>query len=179
MIKVAMMVGSLRKESLTLKLGEFLKNRYSDKLDVEIVNIDVPLYNGDIDNDADRPASVTTLFNQVKDADAVFMVTPEYNNSTSGVLKNAIDWVSRSPYLNNKPGLIAAQSMGMTGGARGYLALHEILNRIPMMLLPGNDILLPASHTKFAEDGSINDEGTVKFIDGVIENFITYYNKVK
>ena len=179
MIKVAMLVGSLRKDSSSLKLGKYIQNAHRDKFDIEIVDINLPHYNGDFDTPDTRPETVTKFLETMKNADAVFFITPEYNNSTSGVLKNAIDWASRSPYLANKPGLIAAQSMGMTGGARGFLSLHSILNRLPMRILPGNDILLAASHTKFDENGNLNDEGTVKFINMVMDNFVEYYNKVK
>lgn len=180
MIKVVMMVGSLRKGSYNMMLGKHIQKRYADRLEIEILDIDVPNYNGDLDNPQDTPEKVKTLNRKIDEADAVMMITPEYNHGMSGVLKNAIDWVSRTqPGLKDKPGLIAACSMGQTAGARGYLNLYTVLDTMPMWLLPGNDILIGAVHTKFDDKGVLIDEGTVTFIDGVINQFVDFYHHVK
>lgn len=180
MIKIVMMVGSLRKGSYNMMLGKHVQKRYADQLEIEILDIDVTNYNGDLDNPTDTPEKVKVMNQKIHDADAVFMITPEYNHGLSGVLKNAIDWASRTqPGLKNKPGLIASCSMGQTAGARGYLNLYTVLDTMPMWLLPGNDILIGAVHTKFDESGMLIDEGTVTFIDGVMNQFIEYYNQVK
>ncbi|MBV8929811.1 MAG: NAD(P)H-dependent oxidoreductase, partial [Mycobacteriaceae bacterium] len=80
---------------------------------------ELPFYNEDIDNPADIPASVTTLREAVAQADAILVVTPEYNGSIPGVLKNSIDWLSR-PYgqsaLNGKPLAVVGTSFGQYGG---------------------------------------------------------------
>lgn len=179
MIKTTFLVGSLRKDSYNMKVAEHIQSRYAESLDIEILDIDVPHYSEDLDVDGLRPDSVEILNKKIQESDAVFMITPEYNHALSGVLKNAIDWVSRTPGLVGKPGLIASASMGATAGARAYNSLLQILDTMPMYLLPGFDIMIGAVHEKFNQEGQLTDEGTLKFLDLVIENFIDYYHKVK
>ncbi len=180
MVNVAILVGSLGKDSYSHKLAEHLKSRYAHKFDVNVISVDVPNYNEDLDNDESRPLSVTKMIEQVNKADAVFLITPEYNHSVTGIIKNKIDWLSRSrPGLSKKPGLAMALSQGMTAGARAYAHLISILDTMPMYLLPGFDILVGAVHKRFDENGKLVDQPTIDFIDLVINEFETYYHKVK
>lgn len=179
MIKTSFLVGSIREGSYNAMVAKHMQKRYADKLDIEILNIDIPHYNEDLDVDGKRPDSVEVFNRKILEADAVFMITPEYNHALSGILKNAIDWVSRTPGLKGKPGLIASASMGGTAGARGYNSLQEILDAMPMYLLPGFDILIGSVHEKFDQNGNLTDETTIEFIDLVVDKFIEYYHKVK
>ncbi|QIK70780.1 NAD(P)H-dependent oxidoreductase [Erysipelothrix sp. HDW6C] len=179
MMNVKMLVGTISQKSASLALGLHFQKRYSDTMNIEILNIDLPHYNGDIDNDSDRPAAIVEFYDKLAQADAVIIITPEYNNSIPGVLKNAIDWGSRTKHFTNKATLLAATSMGMTGGARGYMHLLDIMHRLPMMVLPGNDILVANTRSKFSETGELTDLPTVEFIDGVVDAFVNYYNMVK
>lgn len=179
MIRIKMMVGTLSQKSQSKALGQHFIDTFKDDVVIEFIDLNLPLYNGDLDRDDTRPESIQNFFNELKEADAFIMITPEYNNSVSGVLKNAIDWASRSKDFTHKPALIAANSMGMTGGARGYMHLYEILQRVPMYVLPGNDILVSRAHLKIDESGRLNDEDTIQFIDGVFERFINFYHMVK
>ncbi|CAM3751562.1 NADPH-dependent FMN reductase [Erysipelothrix urinaevulpis] len=179
MIKTVFLVGSLREKSYNMMIAKHIQKRYADRLEIEILDIDLPNYNQDLDMDGKRPEKVENFNAKVNEANAVFMITPEYNHGVSGVLKNAIDWVSRTPGLNNKPGLVASSSMGATAGARGYNNLIQVLDTMPMYLLPGNDIMIGSVHEKFDQDGNLIDEGTVQFIDLVVDKFIEFYNKVK
>src|SRR5690606_38399591 len=96
MFKVAIVVGSLRKDSMNLKLGKALAALGQGKFQSSFVDIaDLPLFNQDLE--ANPPAAVTKFKSEIEAADAVLFVTPEYNRSVPGVLKNAIDWGSR-PY---------------------------------------------------------------------------------
>jgi NAD(P)H-dependent FMN reductase len=122
---VLVLVGSLRAASLNRQLAELAAETAPEGIDVSVYQGvggglgDLPFYNEDIDNPADVPASVTALRSAVADADAVLVVTPEYNGSIPGVLKNAIDWLSR-PYgqsaLNGKPLAVVGTAFGQYGG---------------------------------------------------------------
>lgn len=179
MIKTVFLVGSAREQSYNMFIAKHMQKRYADKLDIEIINIDLPHYNEDLDVDGNRPEVVEVFNKQINEADAVYMITPEYNHALSGILKNAIDWASRTPGLKEKPGLIASSSMGATAGARAYNSLLQILDTMPMYLLPGYDIMIGSVHEKFDQNGNLTDEGTINFIDLVVDKFIEYYHKVK
>ncbi|RYJ02760.1 MAG: NAD(P)H-dependent oxidoreductase, partial [Actinomycetales bacterium] len=96
---IAVLVGSLRSDSVNRKLAELLAERAPEGVRVDIVDglADVPFYNEDIDNPSDIPASAAALRDRVRAAERVLAVTPEYNGTMPAVLNNAIDWLSR-PY---------------------------------------------------------------------------------
>ncbi|MBX6351900.1 MAG: NAD(P)H-dependent oxidoreductase [Thermoflavifilum sp.] len=177
-MRLATLVGSLRRDSLNMKLARWMQARYHDKLEMEILPIgDLPFYN--TDQELDPPPVVREFKRKVKDADAVLIVTPEYNWSIPGVLKNAIDWLSRvEKVMNGKPALIAGVSNGMMGTIRAQLHLREVLASpgVGARLFPpgGNEILITFGDQKFDAAGQLNDEATVAFIDGVIDKFIDW-----
>ena len=180
MIKGVFLVGSLRKNSYNKLLAEHIIEHFSDKIEFEMLDIDLPLYNEDLDLEGKRPEKVELFNKKISDADVVFMATPEYNHALSGVLKNAIDWASRTqPGLEEKPGLIMSASLGATAGARAYNSLLQILDTMGMRLLPGNDIMVGAVHEKFDETGKLHDASTISFIELVMDKFMTYYDQVK
>ena len=124
--RVLALVGSVRKASLNRQLAELAVESAPGGVSVTVyAGVDdgglgeLPFYNEDIDNPADVPASVTAIREAVNGADAILVVTPEYNGSIPGVLKNAIDWLSR-PYgqsaLNGKPLAVIGTSLGQYGG---------------------------------------------------------------
>jgi NAD(P)H-dependent FMN reductase len=106
--RVAVLVGSLRADSVNRKLAELLRDQAPDDVTLDLVDGlgELPFYNEDIDNEADVPEAVRTLRDRVGSADRVLAVTPEYNGTMPAVLNNAIDWLSR-PYgqsaLTGKP----------------------------------------------------------------------------
>jgi NAD(P)H-dependent FMN reductase len=124
-LKVLVLVGSLRAASINRQLAELAIESAPDGVTVTVYSGhgggigELPFYNEDIDNPADVPGSVTALREAVGDADAVLAVTPEYNGSIPGVLKNALDWLSR-PYgqsaLNGKPLAVIGTALGQYGG---------------------------------------------------------------
>lgn len=182
MIKVAVLVGSLRKDSYNLKVAKHLQERYADRLELEILDIDLPLYNEELNTPETRPNNVQVFMDKIEEADALFMVSPEYNHGISGVMKNAIDWASRPD--KGKRGLIAkivlpmTASTGATAGARAYSSILITLNCLAVKVLPGNDIMFGAVHTQFDENDKLINEGTIKFVDGVIEKWIKFYHKM-
>jgi len=177
-MKVAAIVGSLRKDSYNRQLAETLKERYSSKFDLEILEIgNLPHYNQD--NEFDPAPSVKEFKQKVKEADAVLLLTPEYNWSIPGVLKNALDWLSRvDKVLIGKPVMVAGAATGLLGTIRAQLQLRQILSALQVDLFPpaGNEILINQAQTKFT-DGRLTDEGTLSFLDEVVERFTAFVTK--
>ncbi|MBC1562231.1 NADPH-dependent FMN reductase [Listeria booriae] len=177
-MKVAILVGSLRENSYNKTLATFIQKRYAKDIDGELLDLNLPLYNEDLESDL--PADVVAFKKKVHDADAVLFVTPEYNHSISGVLKNAIDWASRiTPDLKEKPGFIVGASMGGLGTVRAQMHLRQILDTMGMRILPANEVFISTAHTKFDEKGDLIDEGTVAFLDSVVANFVAFYERNK
>lgn len=179
MIKVAVLVGSLRKDSFNLMLAQHVMQRYTEKIEFELVDLDLPLYNEDINTDELRPKRVVTFHNAIARNDAILFVSPEYNHSMSSPTKNAIDWGSAKPKnLKGMPkmvGLAMHCSSGMIGGARAHVHLRDSVNAIGMNMLPANEVLINYAQTKFDEEGNLIDTPTIKFIDLVMKNFVEYF----
>jgi len=173
MYKVAVIVGSLRKESFNRKLALALDKLKHGNLQFLLTKIDdVPLYNQD--NENDLPPAVARLKNDIKAADAVLFVTPEYNRSIPGVLKNIIDWGTR-PYGQNswaaKPTGIIGTSPGVIGTAVAQSHLRSILSTINVPLLAFPEIYLVYKEELIDKDFTITNQDTVKFLKGYLERF--------
>jgi len=141
----------------------------------------LPLYDADIENDEGFPASVLELADAVRAADGVIIVTPEYNYSVPGVLKNAIDWVSRVPGqpFSGKPVLIQSASPGMLGGARAQYHLRQILVFLEAQVFNRPEVFVAAAHTKIdKESGALIDEATRKFAAAQLAAFAAYIRRV-
>lgn len=181
MKKFAIISGSLRKESLNRKLLQFIKETYKEEIEMEFVVIQkFPLFNEDIEEKA--PKCVVKARQQIQQADAVLIATPEYNHSVSGALKNALDWMSRKDKVFvKKPVLLMGCSGGPVGTSRAQNHLRLILNSPghQALTLPGNEILIGQAPTKFDEKGSLTDEKTVIFIDGVMKKFVLWIDSTK
>lgn len=176
-MKVIALVGSIRKESLNRKLAVTMQERYQDRMTLEIADLrDIPFYNQD--EEMNPPAAVRELKAKIQEADAVVIITPEYNWSIPGVLKNALDWVSRvEKVLTDKPVMTAGVATGPMGTVRAQLHLRDILTGMRASLLPpaGNEILIGAALQKFDEaTGRLTDEATLQFIDGVMDRFTAF-----
>lgn len=173
-MKIVAIVGSIRKESFNLKIAKFMQERYKDRMDIEIVNIrDLPHFDQDIENDP--PAVVKEFKKTVADADAVLWVTPEYNYSIPGVLKNAIDWLSRvDKVMIGKPSLIIGASMGLLGTVRAQQHLRDILfsSGVSSPIMQGNEVYIASVHEKCNEAGQFVHEQTITKLDTVVDNFI-------
>lgn len=180
-MKVAIVVGSIRKESYNLKLAEYIQKRYADRLTFEIVPIrDLPHYDQDVEND---PSEIVKAFKkQIAESDAVLWITPEYNYSIPGVLKNAIDWLSRvDKVMVGKPSWIMGASMGQLGTVRAQNHLRDILFSVGVSspLLPNNEVYIGAVHEKIDASGKLTHEPTVGFLDTVVGNFVNWMNSRK
>jgi chromate reductase len=175
---VAVFVGSLRAGAYTRKLANALAALAPDELGLQIVEIgDLPLYNQDLDAGTPPPAW-TAFRGQVKAADAVLFVTPEYNRSVPAALKNALDVGSR-PYgasvWNGKPGAVVSLSPGAIGafGANHHLRQSLVFLNVPCMQQP--EAYIGGAAELFSEDGSIiAKEGTQEFLRGFMVSFAAW-----
>ncbi|MDP1575003.1 MAG: NADPH-dependent FMN reductase [Coxiellaceae bacterium] len=179
--KIAIIVGSIRKDSSNLKLGKALAKLGDEKFDAHLVKIsDLPLYNQDMDDHF--PEAALRLKKEIQEADAVLFVTPEYNRSFPGVLKNAIDWASR-PYGKNafakKPAAICGASPGAIGSACAQNHLKPVLNYLDMAVLGQPEVYLQFKENLIDFDGNISDDNTKKFLQGFVDQFFEWVKKQK
>ncbi|HEX2888956.1 NAD(P)H-dependent oxidoreductase [Vineibacter terrae] len=165
-ITVAGLCGSLRKASFNRMALAVFTQRLPQGVAVKPVEIGAfPLYNQEI-MEAGVPAAVAQARDTILAADAVVIATPEYNYSTSGVLKNAIDWLSRTtpqPFAA-KPMALLGASMGMLGTARAQYHLRQIMVFLDGRPINRPEVMIGAAHTKFDPDGTLKDEMAVKLI---------------
>ncbi len=166
-LQVLAMCGSLRRGSFNrMAMNAAIARAPAGMTIIEGAIGDIPLYNEDV-RDAGEPAAVATLKQQVRDADALLFATPEYNYGMPGVLKNAIDWVSRPPSsspFDGKPVAILGASAGMMATVRSQLQLRQTCLALNMLPVNRPEVLIAQAGGKFAEDGSLKDEATGKFI---------------
>jgi chromate reductase len=140
-----------------------------------------PLYNADLHADGKFPAPVTALADAIRAADGVVFVTPEYNYSIPGVLKNAIDWVSRLKDQPFKEKAVAIQSasQGPLGGARMQYHLRTSLVFLGAFAFNTPEIFVGQAQNKFNDKGELTDEGTKDFIKKQLEGFAKFVERVK
>ncbi|HEV7619837.1 MAG TPA: NAD(P)H-dependent oxidoreductase [Burkholderiaceae bacterium] len=170
---VAIFVGSLRKESLNRKLANALIKMAPKTLKMEIVEIGhLPLFNQDFE--ADPPQAVRDFKQRVEAADAVLFITPEYNRSVPGALKNAIDVASR-PYgksaWNGKPGGVISVSPGGVGGfgANHHLRQSLVFLNVPTMQQP--EAYIGGAATLFDDKGNIANDSTREFMQKFLQAY--------
>ncbi len=157
--------GSLRDASTNTKLIRAAANIFDPDTFIE-GDLRFPLYDGDLEEAEGIPAPVQTLADQISKADAVIIATPEYNKAPSGVLKNALDWVSRTegnPW-NNKPVAIMSATAGRAGGERTQFALRLMMMPFRPLILQGPEVLVAASSKAFDEAGNLQGDMYVKLL---------------
>jgi chromate reductase len=124
--------------------------------------INLPHYDFDLQQVSGPPAAAMELGSGIRDADAVIIVSPEYNYSIPGILKNALDWVSRVPKqpLAGKPVLIQSVSGGLLGGARMQYHLRQVLVSLDARVFLRPEVMVGMATSKFDEAGNLIDEAT-------------------
>lgn len=150
--------GSLRAGSLNTKLMREAAGAF-DPAEFEEANLRFPLYDADLEASDGVPEAVQRAAQQIAAADAVLIVGPEYNKAISGVLKNALDWISRaegSPWLG-KPVAIMSATAGRSGGERAQLSMRECMVAFRPRLVLGPEVLVGQSHTEFDGDRLTNE----------------------
>jgi chromate reductase len=174
--KVAVIVGSNRRDSINQKLAEALAKLGQAKLDLVFVKIDdLPLYNQDLE--AALPASVVRFKSEIAAADGVLFVTPEHNRSIPTVLKNAIDWGAR-PWGQNswagKPVAITGTSPGALGAAFAQQHLRQILGASLGALVMGGEAYVSFKPGLLNDKGEITDESVRGFLQGFLDQVAAF-----
>jgi chromate reductase len=180
MSKIAVIVGSIRRDSINLKLAEGLSRLAAPKSQFVFSKIeDLPLFNQDLE--PSPPAAVTRLKSEIESADGVLIFTPEYNRSIPGVLKNAIDWASR-PYGKNsfdgKPTAALGTSMGAVGTAAAQQHLRSILAYLNVVLMGQPEGYIVFKKDMLDAQGNFTDEGTRKFMQAYVDTFAAWVERI-
>ena len=140
---------------------------------------DIPPYNDDERLQA-IPEAVTALAAEIRTADGLLIATPEYNYGVSGVLKNAIDWISRTPDqpFRNKPIGIMGAAMGNLGTARAQYDLRRCFIFLEGLTMNRPEVFVGAAHTKFDENGTLNDAPTREFLADYMKAFAAWVKRI-
>lgn len=185
MKKVTILVGSLRKNSNARKIAENVKDYFPEGYQAEIYEIgDLPLYNFDYDDpeadDTPLPEAYTRFRDQIKASDGVLFVTSENNRLVPAVIKNAID-VGSKPNSDvawtGTPAGIISHSVGAMGGYSAHKSLRLALSYFEMPITGQPEVFLGKSDQYFTEGDRINNEGTVEFLKGYINNLVDLIEK--
>jgi NAD(P)H-dependent FMN reductase len=172
--------GSLRRGSLNSALLHAAQSLMPPGATLMIGSIkDIPLYDGDIETGQGIPVAVQALKNQIIAADGVLLVTPEYNNSIPGVLKNTIDWLSRPPadsfkVFGGKPFAIAGASPGGFGTTLAQVAWLPVLRTLQTKPWCGAKLLVSRADKVFNEQGDLVDDNMKGQIQKFMQGFVEY-----
>lgn len=165
-IHVLCFCGSLRRASYNAAALKAAQAAAPAGMSFEHAEIrDVPLYDGDVQAQG-FPASVERIAAQLRKADAVLFACPEYNYSVPGVLKNAIDWVSRvknQPFAG-KPAAVMGASMGAIGTARAQYHLRQIGVFLDLRFMNTPEVMIGQAQNRFDENGALTDDKTREFL---------------
>ena len=162
--------GSLRKKSYNTAALRTAQQLLPEGVTMETFDLaDIPLYNDDV-REQGYPAPVERLRGKIAAADAVLIVTPEYNYSVPGVLKNAIDWASRPPNqpFDGKPLAIMGASPGALGTARAQYHLRQIFVFLNALIINKPEVMIGSAATRFDAEGNLTDEATRGFIKALL-----------
>ena len=180
-INVAVLVGSLRKESINLKLARAVERLAAAELKFNYLKIgELPLYTQEFD--AAYPPACQRLKQAIEASDAVLFVTPEYNRSIPGVLKNAIDIASRPWGTNSfagKPGAVIGASVGSAGTSMAQQHLRNVLAYLDIPTLPQPEIFLHFKEGMFDSEGRIENADTQKFLQGFVDRYVAWVKRFR
>ena len=169
-LKLLGISGSLRASSLNRKLIREAA-RLAQAAEFTEADLRLPLYDGDLEAAEGIPTAVQTLSDQIAAADAVVISTPEYNKGISGVLKNALDWVSRTqggPWAG-KPVAIMSATAGRAGGERAQFNLRLSMMAFRPRIVAGPEVLVGGAADHFDADGRLATESYVKFLTELMD----------
>lgn len=164
--------GALREQSSNRKLLREAARLFGNCI-YEEADLNLPLYNGDDEESTGIPKSVQRLANQITHADGIVVSTPEYNKGVSGVLKNALDWISRtegSPW-RDKPVAIMSSAGGRTGGVRAQVMLTACLAPFRPRLVLGPELALDNGPAQFDENGQLLNDRYMKTLSALMHDF--------
>ncbi len=179
-IRILGIAGSLRKESYNRGVLRAATQLVPDGAVIEIFELDgIPAFNQD--DEQSPPEKVVELKQRIRESDAILFVTPEYNYSVPGVLKNAIDWASR-PYGDSawagKPAVIMGASVGAIATARAQYHLRQMMVFLDMHPLNQPEVMIGTCADKFDEQGNLTDETTKGFIKDQLQTLVEWTKKL-
>ena len=179
-MKFVAIVGSNADQSYNRMLLQFMQRHFKIKCEIELLEIkDVPMFNQD--EDQSDCFTIRYLNNKITRADGVIIATPEHNHTITPALKSTLEWLSFKLHpLENKPVMIVGASYYDQGTSRAQVHLRKILEApgVNAYTLPGNEFLLGKAKEAFDLNGNISNEGTVKFLESCLDNFIKYVEVV-
>jgi len=179
-IRILGIAGSLRRASFNRAALRAAAQLTPAGSTLDIFELDgIPLFSQD--DEANPPAQVTELKQRIRAADALLIVTPEYNYSIPGVLKNAIDWASR-PYgdsaWNGKPVAIMGASVGILGTARAQYHLRQIFVFLNMFPINQPEVMIGNAAERFDGQGNLTDAKTKELITQLLNNLVAWTNRL-
>ena len=180
-MKVLGISGSLRRASFNTALLRAAVELAPEGVTVEVASIaDIPLYNEDLRQESGYPAAVTVFRAAIATADALLIVSPEYNFTIPGVLKNAIDWASRPPDqpFAGKPVALMSASNGLLGGARAQYHLRQTFVFLDMHPLNKPEVFVSRASEKFDENGNLTDEPTRQHVRALLESLARWTTRI-
>lgn len=180
-IRILGIAGSLRGQSYNRAALRAATQLAPEGAEVETFELDgIPLFNQD--EEKNPPAKVLELKRRVREADALLVVTPEYNYSVPGVLKNAIDWASR-PYGDNawdgKPAAIMGASIGAIGTARAQYHLRQIFVFLNVFPVNQPEVMIGNAHERFDAEGNLTDEATREYVRRLLQSLVEWTRRIR
>lgn len=169
-------VGTNSDHSTNRQLLQFMKNHFSSKAEIEIIEIkDIPVFNKP--ENKDIPEIVQAMADKIDDADGVIISTPEYDHAVTASLMNALSWLSYGifPFVD-KPVMITGASYGTLGSSRAQLHLRQILDapELKARIMPSSEFLLSHSLQAFDEENNLTNVEQTEKLDRLFEDFLTF-----
>ncbi|MBX3261528.1 MAG: NAD(P)H-dependent oxidoreductase [Labilithrix sp.] len=177
MTKILGVAGSLRRASYNAALLRAARELAPEGVEIEIGSIaGIPLYDGDVESEQGLPAAVTALKEEIAGADALLLVTPEYNGSIPGVLKNAIDWLSRPAkdiprVFGGKPVALVGATPGAGGTRLSQAAWLPVLRTLGTHAWFGKQLYVGSAGQAFDAEGKLVDEKVRKQLGDLVAAF--------
>jgi chromate reductase len=173
--KLLALSGSIRRDSYCKAILQTIDENLSPDVEMTILGLEtMPPYNEDDDNDDDAPPPARALKRAVAECDGIIAITPEYNHGMSGILKNAIDWVSRPGYesvLKNKPVAVMTVSSSARGGVRAQSQMHDTFLSTVSRVTPGRQVAIGNPERKIA-GGRVTDANTLLIVMRAVDVLI-------
>ncbi len=169
-LKLLGISGSLRKASFNTMLVKEAARLFEPETFI-LADIRMPLYDGDLEEAEGLPEAAKNLRSEIAAADAIVISTPEYNKNLPGVLKNALDWISRERPMPmaNKPVAVISAAAGIAGGARAQYSLRHCLTPFGPRVLQGPECLIGSASKAFDEDGRLVNEQSTTILQKLME----------
>ena len=179
-VRILGIAGSLRRDSYNRATLRAAMELAPEGASIETFELDdIPAFNQD--DEQNPPAKIVELKQRIREVDAILFVTPEYNYSVPGVLKNAIDWASR-PYgdsaWNGKPAAIMGASVGAIGTARAQYHLRQMMVFLNMFPVNQPEVMIGNASERFDAQGNLTDEAAKGFIRQLLQNLVDWSRRI-